>query len=296
MAESNNNGTLLEEAIQKGMDEVGEQPPVTETEKEEKKTPAAKKTDTGASAKEEDEEEESGEESPESDPSAFDLDAVQGKQLIQGLRDPAQRALIVDFLAKQAGYTKRELKAAEPEDVKADVVKMLEEELGPEFKFLAPKIGNGLKRYLDSIKPANNPDLEDIKTTKERLDAIERVTIQREIESTHSALAKEYFNSTDMPDKVIKKMTQAMKLFPPSDSSIKPDTYYRKIFGMVAHEMGISKKSASASKDSNRGPASQMGASNRGVTPKTGVASNGKMSLTQAIEAAINEVGDGSEK
>src|SRR5215831_4230362 len=76
---------------------------------------------------------------------AVDEEAIQGKAIVQIFKDPQKAGAFIDFLAKQAGYTKAELRNAEPDEIKADITKILEKHLGQEFSFLAPKLGPALE-------------------------------------------------------------------------------------------------------------------------------------------------------
>src|SRR5215469_7101744 len=60
------------------------------------------------------------------EPPGVDEEAIQGKAIVQILKDQQKAGAFIDFLARQAGYTKAELRTAEPEQAAADISKILE--------------------------------------------------------------------------------------------------------------------------------------------------------------------------
>lgn len=227
------------------------------------------------------------EESPKEEP-IQDLDAEQGKTLIQALRDPEKAPLVIDFLAQQAGYTKATVQNKQDiKDAKDTINEILERNLGEEFKFLAPKLGPAIKESLEAMLTGTDSDL------RQRVEAQELRGIQTETAQTHVELAQEWFGSDDMPTEVVNAMSQAMDEFPPT-ATISPDRYYRKIFALACGELGLSKTSARRSDRVNRNiqdsGTRSLAAQNRGVSPSREGFKDRKMSLKDSVNLALEQV------
>lgn len=227
----------------------------------------------------------------------LDQDAEQGRLLVQAFRDPSKAGILIDYIARTNGYTKGAIET--PKDVKeakADITKILEEELGEELKFIAPKLGKALDRYLENVRSSNmSPELENLRG---RVENQERQQIEQEVGKVHTAIANEYFGSDDMPIEVAQALSRAMDEFPPPENST-PATYYRKIFNFVAGERGLTKQTVKQGerviKNLKDTPARQLAATNRGVTPS--VEGNArKMSLGDAVNKAVAEINEKSGK
>ena len=217
-----------------------------------------------------------------------DLDAANGKVLIQALRDPEKAAFVIDALARQAGYSKIESKQ-EVKEAKDDINAILEKHLGDEFKFLAPKLGPAIKEALENIKTSNA----DVTDLRQRVERQELQEIRSETERAHTTIAREYFNADDMPDNVVAAMDKAMDTFQPS-ADMTPEQYYRKIFYMVVGELGITKKSprGQAVSERNRSDSAvrQLTSQDRGIVPDTKRGNAKPMSLKDSVRAAIQQV------
>lgn len=239
--------------------------------------------------KEEKEKKEEKKEEPKTEP---DLDAENGKVLIQALRDPEKAGMVIDYLAKQAGYTKATVETKkEAKTAAKDITEILENNLGDEFKFLAPKLAPAIKEAMESLI-ATHTDNSDL---RERVERQEMREIEKETQSAHAELSQEYFQADDMPDNVIKAMSAAMDEFPPS-AQMQPKVYYRKIFHLVAGELGLSKKVQTKEQTDkaarNRGDAAvrELTSQNRGVTPDVSEGSPKKMTLDEAVKTSLKQV------
>ena len=228
----------------------------------------------------------------------LDQDAENGRILVQALRDPYKAALVIDHLARTNGYTKGEVQTkVEVKEAKADITKMLEEELGDELKFIAPKLGKALDKYFESMKvETTNPELENLRG---RVEKTERREIEAEIGAVHNAISQEYFQTDEMPVEVAQALSKAMDEFPPSEG-MNPSTYYRRMFNFVAGERGLTKQSVKqgerAARNKADAPARQLAATNRGVTPNVNGDGARKMSLGDAVTKAIAEINEKSGK
>lgn len=240
---------------------------------------------------------------PEPEPEVvpeLDEETLQGRDLVRALKDPTKAPFVIDWLARQNGYTKDTVSTKKDVvEAKKDLTSILEEELGADLKFMAPKLGKALEKYLDSIKKEpSSEDSDTLKNLRERVESTERREIQAELLQTHTAIAKEFFGTDDMPTNVASAMSKAMEDFPPNNANVEPKVYYRKIFNFVIGELGL-QKSTSNQRDraaSNRANVpSNLTRTQKGVTPDP----NGnprKMSLEQSVRLALEQVEQGSKK
>lgn len=240
--------------------------------------------------KQDQDEEEEEEKQPEPEP-LEDEDAKQGRVLIQALRDPQRAAIVIDFLAKQAGYTKGELADATVKETKAaksDITNILKEELGDEFAFLAPKFGKALTRYMSDIQ-VDDSRTQQLET---RLNISERHAIESETTEAHNVIAQEWFGSNNMPDNVITAMSSAMDKFPPSNPNMSPTEYYNDIFTYVVGKLGLTKKEARSriTNNFNDVGARLENSRRRGAIPSENSGSPRKMALKDAVSLAIKQV------
>lgn len=226
-----------------------------------------------------------------------DEDTKNGRLLIQALKDPAQSAAVIDFLATQAGYTKANIQTkADVKEAKEEIESILERNLGDEFKFLVPKLAPAIKESLNSLLEGHDSDI------RLRLDQQELKEIQKETAETHNSIAQEWFGSNNMPDNVIKAMSAAMDEFPPTDPKMSPERYYRRIFNMVAGELNLTKKGVSSNRsdriEKNRKDevARNLTSQQRGVTPNVSGGNPRKLSLNDAVNLAMEEINQASRK
>lgn len=236
-----------------------------------------------------------GEEKLKEDKEAEDQDTEFGKQLIQALRDPQKAEAVIDFLATKAGYTKQTIVSKDDvRDAKKDILGILETNLGDEFKFLAPKLAPAIKESLETLLADH---ISDIKT---RIEKQELHEIQIETATTHTSLAREWFGSDEMPKEVITAMSEAMDEFPPTDPNMTADRYYRRIFSLVAGELGLNRKGSRnqgdrISRNREDSVARNLSSQDRGVTPSTS-GNPRKLSLKDAVELAVQQVDQSSKK
>ncbi len=229
-------------------------------------------------------------------------DAEQGKVLIRALRDPNSSAQVIDFIARQAGYTKIET----PIQAKAaarDITSLLEESLGEDFKFLAPKLAPAIQESMKNL--LEQQDQGRYQNLQSRVEKQELKDIQTETTRAHVALAQEWFGADDMPSNVIQAMSKAMDEFPPSDPNMSPERYYKRIFQLAAGELGLTKKGGGArsttsqsdriARNQNDSTARNLSAQNRGVTPSLD-GNPRKLSLKDAVSLAVEQVSQSSRK
>jgi hypothetical protein len=214
---------------------------------------------------------------------------AQGKELIQALKDPARAPIVIDFLAKQAGYTKGEVKAAVKDETKAeelheDVISFLKESLGPEFDFLADKIGKGLEKYFDKALVKSQ---EDIRAEFQRQ---EQEKLQNQSATALTRLTEGFFGTgAELPDNVTNEMSKYMDRVQPSpDTSVKD--YIEDAFNASVMKLGLSKtdKAKQERTNRNRTDASSRLASDRVPAEEVLHKDNSKpLNRRDAIEAAV---------
>jgi hypothetical protein len=227
-----------------------------------------------------------------------DLEEIEhGRVILQGLKDPQKAPMIIDFLARNAGYTKIENKQ-EVKEAAADINSILEKNLGEEFKFLAPKLGPAIKEALELMVSKGNFNA-DTENLRARIEKQELKEIQNETVKTHQSIAQEWFGSDDIPNNVIQEMSKTMDEFPPTDPNMSPERYYRKIFSLVAGEMGLTKRGRATvdkiSKNREDRGARDLSSQNRGVTPNLS-GNPRKLSLKDAVSLAVEQVEQSSRK
>jgi hypothetical protein len=92
-------------------------------------------------------------ETPEGEKAPADEDAQRAMQFWQALQNPETQPHVIEFLAKQAGYSlqKAQTEAAPQETAPTSVGEILAQHLGEEYAFLAPKLGSALEQALNAV-------------------------------------------------------------------------------------------------------------------------------------------------
>jgi hypothetical protein len=151
----------------------------------------------------EEEDEEAGE---EAEPKLGEAQQKEANSIYKLLADPATQKSTLEILAKQAGLlgtqdTKKEVK----EDAET-LVKILEDSLGENLKWLAPKLAPALEKMLGKEREASTKTLSDLKNqqvVKEVSDAYETLAketkgLSRKFESKMVKLADEIYPAPGM--------------------------------------------------------------------------------------------------
>ena len=214
---------------------------------------------------------------------------AQGKELIQALKDPVRAPIVIEFLAKQAGYTKAEVKVAGTTEVKAeelheDIISFLKESLGPEFEFLADKIGKGLEKYLDKTIEKSQTDI------RAEFQRQEQEKLQNQSASVLTKLTEGFFGTgAELPDNVTNEMSKYMdRVQPSADTSVKD--YIEDAFNASVMKLGLSKtdKAKQERTNKNRTDASSRLASDRVPAEEVLKQDNSKpLNRRDAIAAAV---------
>lgn len=165
---------------------------------------------------EEEEEEEPGSEEEEPDEeldeesSLTKKEQLEAKNLYKLLKDPKTSSNVLKVLAQQAGILNNDRSPIETaEDVKEakqDLRKILEESLGPDLKWLVPKLGPALEKILNQERESNSTRVDELEHQKVQDDVV-RISdkLNREtkgdfkrFESRMSQLADEILPSSNM--------------------------------------------------------------------------------------------------
>lgn len=209
-----------------------------------------------------------------------EVEQEQAKQLFAGLKDPKQSPIILEFFAKQAGVGTIETEA-DVKEAKSDIHEMLKGSLGPEFEYLADKLGPALSKYVDEKLAESTKDIRDSMLQQEQ------TKLENQATQVRSQLAKDFFDKDDIPDDVLAEMTKLMDRMPASaDMTVRE--YVTTIFHSVVGAKGLTKADPKKNEkvNRNRNDAPSRLASQRHAEPVTvGVAKT--MGLNEAIAAAI---------
>ncbi len=234
------------------------------------------------------EEEKKDEESPE--------ELANALQLYKALKDPETSPSIIEFIAKQGGYTKQAATAetkAEVKEVAKGLVVDLKETLGPEFEFLADKIAPAIEKHLKREFEAQQADI------REKLEAQEQEKLEAQSARVLAKLSTDFFGEEQLPDNVTQEMSKLMdKIKPEPDMSTKE--YLELIFDAAKGRLGLTKANVKSVKEKetktekNRTDAASRLASDRsGSRVGVPVASPSKTgSLKSAIQAAMDSLSE----
>lgn len=216
-----------------------------------------------------------------------ELEEEQARQLFAALKNPEQAPTVLDFLAKQGGYTKVETKA-DVKEAKKDIVGQLKEALGPDMDYLAEKLGPVIDKYLGEKLEENTKDI------RQKVEATEEAKHREEATAAMGKLAKDNFNADEIPDNVAQEMNRLMDNFPPPNvkgKGVMPTgEYLEYIYHMAAGKLGIqpTNKQQEDRRSRNRNDAPSRlasGASAKGVSPSGDA---GKFTtLDAAVRAAV---------
>lgn len=215
------------------------------------------------------------------------LEVANARQLYNALKDPNTRDNVIEFIAKQGGYTRG---AAAPEtkaeikEAKDEIKAALEEALGAEFSFLTEKLGPALDKIITK-------KLQDgLTETKAALAEQEQEKLTAKSERTLTKLSTDFFQEEELPANVKAGMKTYMdKVQPTEDMDIKD--YIEMAFYSTIGRLGITRKDAKteAKVTKNRTDAAARLASDRG--PGSVTADTTKIiSRKDAIRAAMESI------
>lgn len=203
------------------------------------------------------------------------------KNLFKALKNPDTAKVTIDFLAQSLGLTGTETKQ-EIREVKKSIVQTLEESLGEELAFLGPKLAPVLEKFIsDAVE-------EKIKPIRQAQELTQDEKLQDESSAVITSIAKEFFDSAEIPSEIESRMSDLMDKFQPS-AKMTPKDYISSIFHMVAGEKGLVKKTPSIKDTAQRitkainSPIGKLAKSGS----ETIVPGSKKMTLNESIAHAI---------
>jgi hypothetical protein len=215
----------------------------------------------------------------------------QAKELFKALNDPVQAPLFIDFLARQAGYTKGEIaKAAatkaETATLAEDTISILKESLGEEFGFLADKFAPAIEKILAKKVEESQKDI------REEFTRQETTRLQNESATVMSKLADGFFGKgEELPDTVTSEMSKYMDRMQPSKGTSLKE-YVEDAFNAAIGKLGLQKtdKDKQNRTNKNRTDAASRLASERVPAEENIQLDSKPMSRQQAIKAAVEAV------
>lgn len=220
--------TGLQDAIAKAEQELRQEL----SDKGEKVPKEASRTEVEVEVEDEETEEEGKETPPEesedekSDEEESDLnedEAEEARKLYKALRDPNTSASVIAALAAQVGVKLPGADAtkAETKEATRSISKIVEEALGPEYKFLSDKIGKAIEGALKVQSEQHEASLNEIRQSQ----------IEREVTSAYKALARETKGESV---KLEAKMAKLSAEIPIGEMSV--DKYIKRLYNIVVAE------------------------------------------------------------
>lgn len=222
------------------------------------------------------------EETPEVEPTPEEVptdelseeEVTQARNLFRALKDPKTSSSVVAALAQQAGILAPPTTKVEEKEQNKTIQALLQESLGKEYEFLAPKLAPALEGALHQLRVEN----------ESRLEEVRRAGIEAEVSSAFDRLARETKGDSR---KVERLMTELSEKIPAG--SMSPYEYLQVLYVQAQHERGL-RSEQERNKRINRNAndaASRLSATASGS--KSEVPSK-KMNINQAVEFAVSEV------
>lgn len=206
----------------------------------------------------------------------------QARSFYRGLKDPEKAPVLIDFIAKQAGYDKIQTKE-ELKDAKRDIKAILTEKLGDEFEPLIAKLTPALEEILEAKLKESTKDI------RTDLAAQQESRLKNESLNVLMGIGKDFYDGKDIPDNVSKEMTTLMDQFEPS-KDMTLDKYLKSIHTLALGNLGITTNKNNDRIERNRNDAASRLASERGGSPSEGDTIPKKMSLDMAVREAVKTV------
>ncbi|MGH7239770.1 MAG: hypothetical protein ACREHG_06845 [Candidatus Saccharimonadales bacterium] len=228
----------------------------------------------------------------EEDDGLSKLEIVQARQLFSALKDPEQSGSIIDFLASNSGYKRPDEVVTKKDEIaaKKDLAKHLEESLGDDFKWLAPKLGPAIESYINDIRDETNQTIEE-KTSK--LEEAHQETELRKYreEATHAEkdIAQKYYQDGKVPKTVSDMMIKVMDRFQPTPE-MSPTDYMNEVYQIAAMKTGGIPNEITKQQKINSNRNNAPSNLKNGAHPQEGVPVKGKVSLKDAVQQAIDSL------
>ena len=219
-----------------------------------------------------------------------ELEQEQATQLFAALKNPDERGVVIDFMARNSGYAKIDT-PAKAEEVKENISDTLKKALGPELDYLADKLGPVIDKVIDDKLRLNTKDIRD------KLEINETEKLNQEAAAAMGRLAQKVFKAEELPDQVLVEMNKLMDKMPPS-ADMTVAEYIENIYYSVAGRLDIKPTNKDQedrrSRNRNDAPGRLASGGTRAPVPGNEVAKS--MSLTDAISKAIEAVNEQENK
>jgi hypothetical protein len=266
--------TALQDAIGEAATQLEEQ--IEQQEESEKKVEKEEKVEE---SEETEESEEETEEPVEEEESAEAQAQRESLILYNALKDPKTRGTVIFALAQEAGLRigTAETKAEQKVEEKA-IKQLVKETLGPEYKFLADKLGTVMEAVVGKMEEKN---------TEIRQEQAQQ-QILRETEDTLKKLERETKGESK---KLESKMVSLMDKFP-SGPNTSVNEYIRGIYAMASQGRTVATtKTQVADKIRNNSKNAPERMHSAGASDTEGIKEfTGKGSLKKAVEYAAQQL------
>lgn len=230
----------IRQALKDAEDKLGPLDGKAETEEEE--TEKEEKVEKKVAKKDKDNEVETEEEDDEVDTQEID----NALRLFRALNDPKIGPTILQAMAKEAGVTLEGSTKKEQKQLINTISEVVNEELGPEYKFLSEKLSRILNKIVPQIADEKVQEVKKAQETRDREVKGEKVT---------SALNEVFEQYQDVPAKVQKKFYNLLDEIPPNPST-DPKKYFQRILNLATQEtettLVIKKGSVSSNEKNER--------------------------------------------
>lgn len=211
------------------------------------------------------------------------------KELFKGLKDPNQAPLLIDVLARQAGYVKAPETQKEAREEAKDIVARLKESAGPELEFLIDKIGPTIKSYLEEQVDSVKTEINNLSVSRENDKLVNETT------QAINALAQKYYGENEFPKDIYSDMSKMMERLQPSPN-MNPKEYIESLYFTVAGKRGIdinNKTKSSERIDKNRNDVRSNLQNNKQAKAQPVAEPAKRLSLKDAVNQAIERVEKG---
>ena len=165
------------------------------------------------------------------------------KGMMRALKDPTQAPAVIDYFAKQGGYTKAEVKELketltegtkeEKKEAQDEIVALFTDQFGEEFAAkLAPAIKKAIAKGVES----------ETKTIKESFQQTELSRLEAESSKVLDSIATKFYgDGKDIPQDVASEMSKLMDIYPITKSQTQND-WLSDIHALAAAKKGGSLK------------------------------------------------------
>lgn len=196
--------------------------------------------------------------------------------LFRLLKNPETQVNVIEMLAKQAGVLKMEIKTEKQADAAADkVLSIFEEELGEDYKFLAPRLEKAVEKFFDKRFEERTKDI------RADNEASKAERLANEAETAILNLFKEIPDATNYQT----EMTALMDKMKPA-AGVSRGEYLRNLYRIASSE-----KSTRATKNANDlGSRVATGAKAGEPAKESSATKSTPMSLQDSIAAAMAQL------